>query len=279
MDDDISENLKIPKEYGVDDIPLIIQDKVFTSDGDMTYILNMPTRIHGHLGNTYMVNGVVSPILKAHKTLTRFRILNASNARIMDISFSDKRDFYQIATDGGLMEKPLKSNLIKISPAERVEILVDLSDGMDDLFLTDYASGSHVNIMKINSKNAKKSEYKIPKKLTKIEWIKEEEATKHRDMVLSMEEGTLRVNNKTYSHSRIDEKVKINSTEIWTISTNLAPMAHPFHIHGTSFQILSRNGKAPLPSERGWKDIVLVDRGEEVKVIMRFKRPMQIRSA
>ena len=266
VDDDISENLKIPQEYGVDDIPLIIQDKYFTRDGYMPYRTDFRTRMMGHLGNAYMVNGTVTPSFNSKKTLTRFRILNASNARIMYLAFSDKRDFYQIATDAGLMEKSLKSKVIQVAPAERVEILVDLSDKIDDLFLVD--SGS--KIMKINSKNAKHSNYKMPSHLRKINWFKQEEASIHRDMVLNMGRGSLTVNNKTFLGSRIDEKVKLGATEIWTIKTTSGPMPHPFHIHGTSFQVLSRNGKAPLASERGWKDVVLVASGEEVKVIMQF---------
>lgn len=270
VDDDISDNLKIPKEYGVDDIPLIIQDKFFDNEGNMPYLTGFRTKMMGHFGNTYMVNGVISPSFKANKTLTRFRILNGSNARTLYLSFSDERNFYQIATDGGLMEKSLKSDIVRIAPAERIEILVDLSDKIDDLFLVNKTADSQVKIMKIDSQNAKTSEYKIPKKLVKIDWIKEKEATKHRNMLLSMRRGALEINHKSFSHSRIDEKVKLNSTEIWTIKTISGPMAHPFHIHGTSFQVLSRNGKEPLASERGWKDVVLVESGEEVKVIMRF---------
>jgi FtsP/CotA-like multicopper oxidase with cupredoxin domain len=266
VDDDISENLKIPQEYGIDDIPLVVQDKYFSRDGYMPYRSGMRIRMMGHFGNAYMVNGVVSPTFKTKKTLTRFRILNASNARIMYLGFSDKRDFYQIATDGGFIEKSLKSKVIQVAPAERVEILVDLSDKIDDLFLVD----SESKIMKIDSKNAKKSKYKMPNHLTTIKWLKESQANKHRDMVLNMSRGSLTINNKTFLGTRIDEKVKLGSTEIWTIRTNSGPMAHPFHIHGTSFQVLSRNGKSPLPSERGWKDIVLVRSKEEVKVIMQF---------
>ena len=48
-------------------------------------------------------------------------------------------------------------------------------------------------------------------------------------------------------------------------------MLHPVHIHLVNFQILERNGKAPMPWELGWKDTVPIDEGEEVKVIMRFE--------
>jgi FtsP/CotA-like multicopper oxidase with cupredoxin domain len=45
---------------------------------------------------------------------------------------------------------------------------------------------------------------------------------------------------------------------------------HPFHIHGTQFRILTRDGREPPPEERGFKDTVFVDTGEEVRLLVRF---------
>ncbi|MEQ6390249.1 multicopper oxidase domain-containing protein [Bacillaceae bacterium S4-13-58] len=81
---------------------------------------------------------------------------------------------------------------------------------------------------------------------------------------------------------RIDEYVDLNSTEIWEITNSTSGMgrmgrmrnvAHPFHAHGTQFQILERNGETPPLNERGWKDTFLVYPGDKVKVIAQFKYP------
>ena len=45
---------------------------------------------------------------------------------------------------------------------------------------------------------------------------------------------------------------------------------HPFHVHGTQFQIISRNGRPPPPQEQGYKDTVFVNIGEEVAIRVRF---------
>ena len=270
VDDDISESLDIPNEYGVDDIPLIIQDKFFTEEGDMPYNIGMRTTMMGHMGNTYLVNGTYKPKIKASKSLLRFRILNASNARTMFLGFSDKREFYQIATDAGMMENSLPMTSLKIAPAERVEILVDISSSKNELFLNAYENYGFVSIMKIDTSKAKTSNHKIPSFITKINWINPKEATQERNMSLAMRHGSLTINNKKFLGSRIDEEIKLNSTEIWNLKTISGPMDHPFHIHGTSFQVLSRDGNPPLATDRGWKDVVLVRSGEDVKVIMRF---------
>lgn len=72
--------------------------------------------------------------------------------------------------------------------------------------------------------------------------------------------------------SVINVAITRGHVEVWHV-TNQSPMAHPFHYHGTSFQILARDGR-PLPAhERGWKDTVLVRRGETVRLIAPFNQP------
>lgn len=51
----------------------------------------------------------------------------------------------------------------------------------------------------------------------------------------------------------------------------MGTMGHPFHIHGTQFQILSRNGKEPNDNEKGFKDTIYVGSGETVRIIVQFK--------
>ena len=93
VDDEHSEALDLPKEYGVDDVPVIIQDRAFNRNGSFRYAGSMHDRMRGMLGNVIMVNGVITPTLNASKNLMRLRILNASNARIYDLSFLDNRRF------------------------------------------------------------------------------------------------------------------------------------------------------------------------------------------
>ena len=49
-------------------------------------------------------------------------------------------------------------------------------------------------------------------------------------------------------------------------------MDHPFHMHGTSFLIVSQNGKPPKPEDKGWKDVVIVNhRWTEIIVKFNFE--------
>ena len=68
----------------------------------------------------------------------------------------------------------------------------------------------------------------------------------------------------------IDQRIRLGDTEVWEI-TNPTSQAHPFHVHGDSFQVLSRDGLTPPEHELGWKDVVLVRPNETVRIIKRFR--------
>jgi blue copper oxidase len=48
-------------------------------------------------------------------------------------------------------------------------------------------------------------------------------------------------------------------------------MAHPFHVHGAAFRILSLAGASPPAHLAGWKDVVLVE--EKAELLVAFNHP------
>ncbi len=118
--------------------------------------------------------------------------------------------------------------------------------------------------------------------------LTEADAGKTRHFVMSMQMGgmgggaggmgsggmgnmTFVINGKTFDMNRIDEVIKLSEgdTEIWSIE-NMSPMAHPFHAHAIQWQVLDRNGQPASGTDLGWKDTVLVQPGETVRIIGRF---------
>ncbi|HZG77449.1 MAG TPA: multicopper oxidase domain-containing protein, partial [Paenibacillus sp.] len=85
------ESKRLPSRYGVDDIPLVLQDKLMKDDG--AFNENVGLTPFGLLGNTILVNGTYDPYLKVEASQVRFRLLNGSNARAYDIGFTDGRSF------------------------------------------------------------------------------------------------------------------------------------------------------------------------------------------
>jgi FtsP/CotA-like multicopper oxidase with cupredoxin domain len=129
VDDGSDARLGLPCTYGIDDLPIILQDRSFDSDGTLLlYDLDPLTIQYGLRGDTIIANGVVSPVAKVPSGLVRLRILNAANAQNFDLRFSDRREFHVIASDAGFLSAPVALKQLRISPAERFEILVDFAD-------------------------------------------------------------------------------------------------------------------------------------------------------
>ncbi len=279
IEDELSKKLDLPQDYGVDDIPLVLQDRRFNNDGSFDYRLSRHDQMMGMMGNNLLVNGTPNPYMIAKTNLLRLRILNGSNARSYMLKFNDGRQFQQIASDGGFLEKPLNLNSVRLSPGERAEIIVDVSDGKT-IRLEDHSTGAALfNVLEIRPDEMRKKSLIIPPVLTKLDAINTDIVVKTRKFSLSMGgmmgmmgggNDSMSINGRTMDMSRIDEVVKRGDTEIWLID-NPSNLDHPFHIHDVQFRTLDRNGRPPAPNEMGLKDTVLVPAGGQVRVLLKFE--------
>jgi blue copper oxidase len=129
VDDEESGRLPLPTRWGVDDIPLIIQDRRFTPDGQFFDRMNDIAVTNGYPGDTALVNGAVYPQARTARGWIRLRLLNGSNARSYILTASDGRSLYVIGSDGGLLESPVELKQLLIHVGERFEVLVDGRDG------------------------------------------------------------------------------------------------------------------------------------------------------
>lgn len=308
IDDDESAAAQLPATYGVDDIPLIVQDRRFNEDGSLSYVGMHRDIMTGLFGDTILVNGARNALFTPTTRKVRFRLLNASNARTYSFAFDDGRSFHQISSDGGFLEQPLQSSVIELAASERAEIVVDVSDGTPvNLISKPLAADSPyqargmmrnmhpmnnetLQILAIQPQSSLATAPELPIRLTNIQGIPESEATVRRQLTLSMVMGmggmgrgrgrnrggmsgmgggNFFINDTAMDMNVINQTVKRDTTEIWEIF-NDSMMMHPFHIHHGVFQILDRDGKRPDASEKGLKDTVKVGPGQTVRFIMRF---------
>jgi bilirubin oxidase len=116
--------IKLPRTYGVDDFPLIIQTKAISETG-VIYFSGQDANLDDQL----MVNGVKNSQLYVPRQMVRFRILNASNQRVFNLgltkNYFDYFEFYHIATDGGLKNRTDTIYKLRLAPGERAEIVVN----------------------------------------------------------------------------------------------------------------------------------------------------------
>ncbi|HPJ53196.1 MAG: multicopper oxidase domain-containing protein [Flavobacteriales bacterium] len=278
--------LSLPRTYGVDDFPIVIQDRRFNSSGEF---------IIGPYGDSVLVNGTPNAYLECPAQVVRLRLLNGANSRVFRIGFDDGRTFQVVAGDGGLLNTPVNVDRIALSNGERAEVLMDLTglEG-DSLLMLSFGTelpptvpGSNNILWESSSLNGidfpvlrirvtaptVSPVTLIPSSLGSGQPIPETQATRTRVKTLTgngmVGMGMFMIAGQMFDLNVVNDTVQVGTTEIWTFQNN-SNMAHPMHIHGCSFFILDRNGVQPSNEEAGAKDVVLVDVGETVRVIAEF---------
>ncbi len=129
VDDDDTDRLRLPSTWGVDDIPLIIQDRRFRPDAQFFERMNITAVTVGYVGNVALVNGARYPEARTARGWIRLRLLDGSNARSYLLRASDGRSLFVIGSDGGLLESPVEMKEIMIYAGERFEVMVDCRSG------------------------------------------------------------------------------------------------------------------------------------------------------
>jgi spore coat protein A, manganese oxidase len=116
---------------GAYDIPLVVQDKQFSLSGEILYPF-APASTNGpwigeYFGDCMLVNGRIWPSLTVEPAVYRFRILNGSNARILDLDIAGA-PMYVIGSEGGFLPEgtaPVPIKHVVMAPAERYDVIVD----------------------------------------------------------------------------------------------------------------------------------------------------------
>ncbi|MFZ2258254.1 MAG: multicopper oxidase domain-containing protein, partial [Clostridiaceae bacterium] len=185
------------------------------------------------------------------------------------------------ASDGGFLKESVALNSLVIAPAERAEILVDLSGYKigDQLILRDSAN----QLMTLTITQEIKKSGGIPNQLVQFTDYNKADVLHSRLFIMSGMGPMVAINGKQMDMNVIDETIKLNELEEWVIRNDTSGMGmgmgmmgnsspHPFHVHGVQFQIIERNGQPPPLNERGWKDTVLVEDGGSVRILVTFKK-------
>lgn len=309
--DQQEDSLNLPK--GKFEIPLVIQDRSFNQNGSLFYPRQSQPPVSGvnpsivpeFFGDTLLVNGKVWPFLDVEPRKYRFRILNGSNARFYRMSFSSGQSFFQVGSDQGLLERPVKLRTLLLGPGERADVIVDFTHHKGKRIIlknnapTPFPDGDPVNpnttgqIMQFRVKRQSTSRDTscIPSRLSVIQRLSPASAKVTRYLTLDESRDRfgrllLLLDNKRFT-APISEKPRLGTTEIWRM-INVTPDTHSMHLHLVKFQVLGRRpfnvnhfkktGKIRYtgpripadPNERGWKDTISTNPGEVTSIIARF---------
>jgi spore coat protein A, manganese oxidase len=281
VSDDLENSLPLPKGYHNPatgqgyDVPLVLQDKIFTPNGQFLYD-NRGNK--GVNGDVILVNGVPWPRMEVANRKYRFRLLNGSAARSYRLSLSTGEPFIMIGTDAGLIEKPIEVKNFRIGMAERYEFIIDFSK---------YRVGTQIILRNANPKNnepfdntnvvmrfdvvrEEPDNSQVPSFMRAYNRIPVSYAKRTREWRFERNNDEWQINGRTWDPNRVDANPGLGDVEIWRLYNKAGGWFHPVHIHLIDFQILSRNGKPPFPYEVGWKDVVYVGENEDVRVIGKF---------
>lgn len=287
LDDPADAALDLPHAYGVDDLPLIVQDRRFDAEGRLDY-LSQPADREGMLGDRILVNGVESPYAAVAATRVRVRLLNASNRRTCLFALSDGRAFQQIATDGGLLPAPASVTEILVPPAGRAEIVVDFSGDpgkrvylVSRAFSMPGAAASDEGPARLKEGapfpalqfrvGAFLASAPVPPALATLPALDASQASVTRRF--DLEKGADdTINGQLFDMARVDASVKSGAWEIWTVTNHAADLAHPWHVHGIQFRVLDRSTGPLTPNDSGRKDTVRIAPGETVRMLMPFDK-------
>lgn len=306
VSDPEEESLGLPA--GPYDIPLVLQDRTFDADNQLVYLTSPMDQMTGFLGETVLVNGLADYSLSLETRAYRLRLLNGSNARIYRLAWDDGRPLTVIASDGGLLERPVEKPYVLLGPGERVELWADFSRDLagSERRLVSLATvidggpggrmgrgmtgngasvpnGAPLDLVTIDITGAASETGTLPAQLSTIDRYAPAEAVNAanpRLFQLLLQRMTWTINGRIFEMEAVaeDERVRLGDLEVWEFVNVGGPMGgmalpHPMHLHGVQFQVAERQG-SPYPAglvDEGWKDTVLVMPGERVRLMVEFR--------
>jgi spore coat protein A len=241
---------------GAYEVPLVLSDKLFDASGEMFYS-DTSTWIPEFYGDVPVVNGAAQPYLNVEPRMYRFRILNGSNARFWNLNIPGGPPAWQIGSDGGLFNAPVRLSSLLVLPAERFDVIVDFSRfaGKTLALLNDPLPGdvsspapdlAQVMEFRVGTRVTSRGPTSVPSRLpgtmpslgtpalTRNITLEEVEDPITDEPVY----GSL--NGRKFEDARgVQEKPKLNSTEDWRL-INLTGDTHPIHLHLIQFQVMDR---------------------------------------
>lgn len=273
VEDEVSKSLPLPNHYGVDDFPLIIQDKRLDNFGTPEYD---PPSQGGFVGDTLLVNGVQNPYIEVSRGWVRLRLLNASNSRRYMLQLSDGRPLNVIASDQGFLPAPVAVRQLSLAPGERREVLIDMSKGDEVTITAGEAAGIMDRLRSLFEPSSILVSTQVltlkptgllplvtdnlPMRLLADQLL---DGSVSRTREFRLGDSQAGINGAIWDMNRIDVQTQQGSWERWNIHAD-TPQA--FHIQGVQFLVKRVNGAQPMAEDRGWKDTVWIDGDVELLV-------------
>jgi FtsP/CotA-like multicopper oxidase with cupredoxin domain len=299
---DETTGLRLPS--GQYDIPIMFSDPLFDPDCQLVFDL---FNLDGILGDKLAANGAIQPTLDVDKRRYRFRLYAPGPSRWWEFALYDGKNFlpfWQVSSDGNLLPQAIQVSSVRLSVAERADIIVDFSKitasrlylvnrldqvngrGPTGKILTPGNPIIQINIGKAapdysrDPADAKLGVFKM-RDLPDTDFLAlQARAAKAKTRTFRFERGNgaWMVNGRFFDENVVSAAVPQESEEVWVIQNPGGSWRHPVHIHFEEHRVLSRNGVVPKPNSQAnacvdfaRKDVIQLNDNEEVRVFMRFR--------
>jgi FtsP/CotA-like multicopper oxidase with cupredoxin domain len=316
VDDDETDALSaaLGLDYGVTDLPLVVADKQTGRGNALKYAIGEDDWI----GNRTLVNWTPEPYLDVTPQTYRFRIANVANARVYRLAFVRRGaplPYTLLGTDGGLLERPQLVRELYLAPAQRVDLLLDLSvcepgervlvtslpyDPMENEGLVEpydpmlehpgaAPMGEALDLMELRVGAGPRRRVRAPARLARAASVAPSGAARRKLRLHLDDRGRWLINEWNFAltgHAPAFA-VQRGAREVWEITNAMRSMPHPVHLHAFQFSVLERRD-SPRQVRRlavaaggrtahdlGLLDTVLVWPGETVRIALDFAQPFR----
>jgi FtsP/CotA-like multicopper oxidase with cupredoxin domain len=299
VDDAVDARLPLPK--GRYDVPLMVTERTLDSSNQLTDPFIVYTDQVGVgagpgyapaddlIGTRFLVNGVERPYLNVEARRYRFRLLNTSPFRPYNFRLSNGAPMVQVATESGLMPRPVRRTELLLGPAERAEVVIDFRGLAGKRLTLDTVEVSGkgpvpatapglAKLMELRVTPIRGTDTsRVPATLRPLPaWVRQASPQPHRVWVFGVGADTKgraawTINGRAFDHTRVDAHPELGTMETWLL-VNASPnlVSHYIHIHDVDWKVLQRNGKPPEPGEDALKETFRLDPGEVLLVAARF---------
>ncbi len=276
------------------ELPMILADKSFNRDGSLFYPTSReffgdttgpyvpqtdinPYWVPMHFAQTNTVNGVVWPRLSVEPRRYRFRVLDASTARLFTLKVvadplaqrpaPAALPIWAIGSDGGFLRRPVAVESIDIGISERLDIVIDftglrpgtqlyLINEQDEMPGMPPDPNTAGQIMRFDVVPLTSPDRSVPMdQLTLPAQPTLTTSTNTRKLIMNAQFSTFQPNVLNQAQlgvidasgtpvpmvweDPVTENPAVGSQELWELH-NLTPLKHMIHVHLVEYQVVNR---------------------------------------
>jgi len=275
-----------PNTYGVDDFPLIFQTKKFNADGSIDI-----TNKDYDSDFEYMVNGTINPYLNVPANMIRLRLVNGDAKFSFNYSLNEETKLQLVSSEGGQTDRTYGLANITLAPGETADILLDLRGRNGNMLAirsipSNLPAGSigsslsttaliELRVGDANTEVGASPIISFPIELLPSNVPAEGEVTRSRTKAFEFD-GNLVINPISEFIDGINDIVKLDSTEQWTIE-NSTDESQSWYIDNNEFYVVSMKDEndADISSDfphliNQAKHNILIPPGHEYDIRMTF---------